>query len=522
MSVMPGTIPLRPFPWLRPVAVKILIVADGSRISFHPGTGFSLSTVLDTLSHTPWWVRFDVTTAHRGTDPIAPPNLPGFGFAAPGVDLSAYDQIWLFGDDGPDLTAPELAALAQFMDHGGGVFAVGDHQDLGAGMGGGLLRVDSMRKWRYGGPAGDPPPALTPGRYDTLVRGHDGIYDFYDQSDDQPQRISIRPRFGWSPFPWVSASFPHPLLCGSAGPIDVLPDHMHEGEVVVPSDFSGNATYGSYTTPKWPGTARPEIIADATVTARTGADQPDYGAVTGKTFGVIGAYDGHIASVGRIAVDSTWHHWFDINLVGDPGDLAAPYFQPAEAQGFNATPAGRAALARVREYHRNVALWLSPKPKLDAMFDKAVHGLPWLAPVNELHPGEPIALLGRAAVDAIGRTANQCIIAEWIRYRLPESVAQVLRAFPPPNPNPPDPAPMRGLYLYREFALGGVVREVLTAFERSPKEPDPKELRAVVDRGLRTGFAELLAYERRAAQHVELLAEAFKEFTAAQVQPVKV
>lgn len=37
--------------------------------------------------------------------------------------------------------------------------------------------------------------------------------------------------------------------------------------------------------------------------------------------------------VGRILADSTWHHWFDINLTG----IAAP---PSPYAGFDATLAG--------------------------------------------------------------------------------------------------------------------------------------------------------------------------------------
>ena len=35
-----------------------------------------------------------------------------------------------------------------------------------------------------------------------------------------------------------------------------------------------------------------------------------------RAFGVIGAYDGHQGGVGRIAVDSTWHHFININIDG--------------------------------------------------------------------------------------------------------------------------------------------------------------------------------------------------------------
>lgn len=505
------------YPWVQPVDVNILIVADGERISFFPGTDFSLSAVLDTLNHSPWWVRFNVTKAHRGHDHFGTPDFPSFAFTNPGVDLSAYDEVWFFGDDGPPLTAHENAVIAQFMDAGGGVFATGDHDTLGAGMGAGLLRAGLMRKWNYGGPLGDPPPASGPTRHDTIVAGPDGHFDFYDQSDDRPQNISIRARSGWSPFPWLQQSFPHPLLCGSKGPIDVLPDHMHEGECVIPSTFAGNSAFGAfYTTQTWPGSVQPEIIADATVTAH---NDDNFGMVLGKTFGVIAAYDGHQASVGRVSTDATWHHWFNVNLIGDIGPFTVGggvLPEAIDAHGFNASAQGKKFLKQIKEYHLNTAMWLAPQAKIQAMFDTALAGLPFISPLNEYTGKEPIYVLGTAARDAIGRAASQCVVAEWIKWKLPltkqplfdPTIVERLGG---------DPAPMRGLYLYQEFALGGAVREVfkLRAERRSLREVDAGEVRAAVERGVRHGFAELVGYERRAAKHTELLTEALAEFVAA-------
>ena len=506
--------PQWPYPWVQPVQVNILMVADGERITYATNQDFSLSDLLDTLGKSPWWVQFNVTRAHRGTDMFTTPDIPNFGFANAGVDLSKYDEIWFFGDDGTDLTPQENAAIAKFMDAGGGVFATGDHEELGAGMGAGLLRAGLMRKWKFGGPLGDPPPVSSSSRHDTLVPGPDGMTDFFDQSDDRPQTISIRPKWGWSAFPFVEESFPHPLLCGSKGPISVLPDHMHEGECALPQDFSGNYTADTYTTVQWPGTVRPEIIADATVNAHT---DPVFGAVNPKTFGVIAAYDGHAASVGRVATDATWHHWFNVNLTGDVGPIDPSFGtpEPIDALGFNASPQGKKIFAQIKEYHRNVAMWLAPAAKIKAMFDTAVAGLPWVPQLNEMSPKSPIVKLGAAAVDAIGRSASQCIVAEWITIHLPQTVQPLFDPTIGERNGVRDPAPMRGLYLYRQFALGGVVREILTMqADRRLRNADRKTLRAAVERGLRNGFAELISYERRAAQHTELLTEALREFVS--------
>ncbi|MBV8644620.1 MAG: hypothetical protein JO225_12020 [Candidatus Eremiobacteraeota bacterium] len=501
-----------------PVQVNILMVMDGTRLSYFKNQDFSLSDVLDTLNQSPWWVNFNVTKAHRGSDPGGTPDLPGFAFTNPGVDLSKYDEVWFFGDDGPDLTPDENAVIAQFMDTGGGVFATGDHEELGAGMGAGLLRAGLMRKWRFGGPLGDPPPVEGPTRHDTMVAGPDGHYDFYDQSDDRPQTISVRQYRGWSIFPWLQQSYPHPLLCGSKGQISVLPDHMHEGECAIPApgNYGGTSSFGTsmpYATTTWPGTVRPELIADATVTAHV---DDFYGSVNGKTFPVLAAYDGHQTSVGRIATDATWHHWFNVNLTGDVGPFTSGGVmslpEAIDAKGFTASAQGKKYLAQIKEYHRNVAMWLAPKAKIDAMFATAVAGLPWVSPLNEYTGNEPIYLLGADARDAIGRMASQCIVSQWLKSSLPQTAGPLFDPTIGERPNG-DPAPLRGLYLYREFALGGIVREVFRLRAARPQQQLAlKDVQGAIDRGLRAGLGELIAYERRAAKHTERLAEALAPY----------
>ena len=142
--------------------------------------------------------------------------------------------------------------------------------------------------------------------------------------------------------------YPHPLLCSTHGPIDVLPDHMHEGEVIEPWDLSASLAFGAKSFVEYPTDVhgyqeKPQIVAWGKVIelrptrARrvpyTG--EPDYPA-NARPFGVVGAYDGHRVGVGRVAVDSTWHHFFDINLIGDPV-AAFP-----KTQGFRASPEGLA------------------------------------------------------------------------------------------------------------------------------------------------------------------------------------
>src|SRR5438093_2527534 len=105
-----------------------------------------------------------------------------------------------------------------------------------------------------------------------------------------------------------------------------------------------------------------------------------------RGLGIVGAYDGHRVGVGRVGVDSTWHHWFDINLIGDP---IAP---PPKNLGFNASDEGRAHLQNIKAYYRNVATWLARDTTHRNILMGGVGWLQTTYPLNEvLHRNAPSA-----------------------------------------------------------------------------------------------------------------------------------
>ncbi|MFP3646549.1 hypothetical protein [Paraburkholderia sp. SIMBA_054] len=190
------------------------------------------------------------------------------------------------------------------------------------------------------------PDNLFPDWNTTLVEGPDpgATYDFDDQSDDTPQQIRYKRYIVGSRAGVILRTRPHPLLCGPDGPIDVLPDHQHEGEALAPIPVPGD--------PDWPTKAghqeRPEVIA-------WGRIKDPNATKHGQEIGVISAYDGHTVDVGRISADSTWHHWFDINLTGrEPTPSLPPY------AGFDQTPAGQQVLKKLDAYFLNTGVWLAP------------------------------------------------------------------------------------------------------------------------------------------------------------------
>jgi len=381
---------------------------------------FHLGEFLQVLESTVWQ-GFDVeiTKAHRtpaGSTGTAAQiaadrgaDVVNFRFGQPFTvngqarTLADYDMILLFaieaGDPQPAL-AGEAEAIARFMEAGGGFFATGDHANLGAPLCGLIPRVRSMRRWWSGtGPNGEPaaPPPTGATRHDTTQPGPDGITNFEDQSDEVAQPIvpalyaaGLSVKQGYI----ARKQLPHPLLCSPQGMVKFLPDHMHEGWCEVPSKLDGTFSvdgatqreYPDYTPPNPPSgfvpkPLAPEVVATGHVRFNTTSPALDTDAHTGgtaptneKTFGVIGAWDGHRVSKGRVVVDSTWHHFFNINLTGDrflENDNLGPQHEQ-KLHGFY-IPAGSGRVPcdeykMIQWYFRNIVYWLIPASRHKNIF----------------------------------------------------------------------------------------------------------------------------------------------------------
>ncbi len=398
------------------MAIRILMVADAEGSYTEPGERFGLTELVKALEED----GCEVTKAHRWNDGMshtAGADVTSFKFTPQFFNPDEYDEVWLMGfasknPNGPygdpsgfETSNAEVEMLAEFMNDGGGVFATGDHDDLGADLCGKVPRVRSMRRWDadyswwqqlMSNPSLDPdtivpdpvksPPPIGRYRLDTLVTGHNAHYEFADQSDDVPQQIDpvmhvIRShithlaggRFEWS------EKMPHPLLCGPKGVIDILPDHMHEGRCQVPTDLTTTFTSNGETKDEYPprtngSRVSPEVVAWATVKARTNDpnfDDPTEDVresdthISADYFPVIVAYNGHRAKVGRVVVDATFHHFTNINVTGvKPAFSAEPDpVDAVKAEGFLASPEGEAHYAQIKAYWRNIAHWIC-RPKM--------------------------------------------------------------------------------------------------------------------------------------------------------------
>lgn len=506
--------------------VRILVVTD-TRINSTAGSynlmgamnnAFDFELALTAVKKAPFpWVNFEILTAHRdgqnsaiafGKIAAATAQFQNFRFdqLPPGLNLTTIDQVWLFGfaaaqdppasQTTPALSPNELVVLHNFMDAGGGVLAMGDHEDLGSLMCSGIKRVRQMRKWVDKNAAGAPqPPALGPSRHDTTRESPPPAsnYTFGGQGDKNPQPIRLKQyRLGYIPSELIFEKVrdrPHPLLCGLTGPIRVLPDHMHEGDVLGPGGISAGD-------PDWPGATRHEIIAWANVIAHTDVtySNGDYGPVNATTFGAIGAYEGHDAGVGRIVVDSTWHHWVHVNLAG---------FVPSITN-----PGNPDALSQIYNYYWNVAVWLSPTAQLARMSEAAFiqallsGGLGEIGPVGKL----PTQMVGQQALDALGRTASFCNI-EYFVFQGP-GIPQ-----PIPHPGLPGPGPVLRWPML-EYCAGAQIKAIAErlangkAFET---DRDAVSIRRRLQRAVADGLREMVDAELNDARSSIKALEALKE-----------
>ena len=391
--------------WFRECTPKILVVTDN--LNYAPANDFGLTEFVATLrgttihSMTPIVItaRFNPNPMAALSYDAAAQHIDNFKFTdgTHGVTRSRYDVVFILsinGASGPGLAneAGALATVTAFMQAGGGVFATGDHDDLGAGMCMHIPRVRNMRNWT------NTPPQKVPSfggwdRLTTNLPGSNDEYEFADQSDKLPQRLYVNYRSNAGGF-----GVAHPLLQipSSVRAVEVFPDHPHEGECIVPTDLTTKLPDG--TTDEWPaasgGRVAPEIVA---VTMSHGDAFPGKDAVMPRSFIAICGYDGHVTNVGRVVTDATWHHFVNINI--KPGMSAL---------------AGR-DLSDIKQYYVNLATWLMPKNV------RHCRRFPWILSemlrfplFEELRP-VPREELDGPMLRAIGLTVEMAMLKRWTR-----------------------------------------------------------------------------------------------------------
>ncbi len=278
-----------------------------------------------------------------------------FTDAQHGVFRSHYDVVFLMAEhrDQPgQLRLSDekgaLEAITSFMQQGGGLFATGDHEDIGAGMCANIPRVRYMRHWKLAetpSSAGtDRLSTLIPGRGD--VAGSNDRYEVSDVSDRFPQTryVNFLTRAAAPPFIGVQR-LAHPVLqVGASRAIEVFPDHPNEGECVIPEKLDTTLPGAEREWPHLLGgqdVLGPEMVA-LSMSHGNAIQIPVRQAVAPRSFIAIAAYDGQRCGVGRVVTDSSYFHFVNTAIGPD-----------SKIEGRDRSD--------IQQYYTNLATWLMPR-----------------------------------------------------------------------------------------------------------------------------------------------------------------
>jgi hypothetical protein len=420
--------------------LKILFVVDGG-IDY--GSGFGIGRVRDIINDTTrGWVDFQVDARVRSTTI--------FNDAL----LNQYHQVWLFGINGGNgsLSPAEQTAFQTWMDtRQGGVFATGDHDDLGAALARQIPRAGTMRRWTT---AQQVPPGATEGRIDTN-RPEDASQGppQFDMIPGSAQGDAVPQPIEW--VTWMRNGgilgwrAPHPILCHPRhGPIDVMPDHPHEGMCF--DTATANFEVDVSNTVEYPSVGSVRPLPKVIAYGHTLADPPYHQAkrsthpgtpMPAKRFPMISVYDGQQIGIGRVVVDSTWHHWMGMNINGIE----------AAATATGASAHAIANWEKIRTYFVNIAVWLATAHQRRCMnrwFLTAAHFS--YVGFEELRPKASIYELGLAMSLHLKRWWGPCWVRDWIFDELAAIDIKLQRALRerfvldtvPPRRQPPVPDPV--------------------------------------------------------------------------------
>jgi hypothetical protein len=347
-----------------------------------------------------------------------------------------FDQVWVFGlhqvnrksfslgvgKGGPEseLDKAEISAFERRMDAGLGVLITGDHANrsptdivpldpnstcddpcrgerflgLGRALGRCIPRAGELRDWE-GKPTAQPRFSFNT---QVVISGTD-VDDTGFQQDATPQQLILQ-SFNDKGRPSLTGQ-PHPLFFYRQGhAIRLFPDHLHEGAVVVPDSLSE----------RWPKKAgvqpQPRVVA-------YGLDKRN-----GNLLKLVAAYDGDFVGAGRVVADSTWHHYFNVNL-----------------RSFRHPGAPFSATDQIGQYYRNLALWLTPLKLRVKMTEVMARWIAQQPSIAELVGPRPSKLLsemmntGVAAMELLTEVASACEIHELFQTLVPESKRRGYEAF---------------------------------------------------------------------------------------------
>jgi hypothetical protein len=502
--------------------INILLYTDDPE-NITAGEGLlSLGIMIAHLkAHAPAFAHLCVELVSRNSDKHTPADCKLT------VELiSKYHEIWFFGlhqanrenftlgalRGGPEseLDENEVLALADWMSiaedkglHGGGVLMTGDHGHprpvdakpghnplcpddarmepflgLGRAIGRCVPRAGLLRRWK-----GKPTNRKEDSFNSQVLTPGINVEDKRLQQDRVPQQLILR-HFNSMGDPAPEGN-PHPLfLYKEKSWIRVFPDHVHEGAVTIPGAFDEKV---------WPKVTatqpKPQVVA-------YGVDERNR-----SLQALLVAYNGDSANVGRIVADSTWHHYFNMNLNG---------FRPPAPEG--------SAADQIGQYYANLAFWLSPRgmrsEMAQVMFQWMATHPSMLEEVRHDTPGVNDLLgIGRIAYSILSEVASPCEIHELLYTGVPDDYREQFETLYFPDSGILSPLPSK------EWMLGRVInwyhQEMITV-ESSANSLQSFDVLNTIE----TGFKKALDEHATQLMRVALDARNPLTFRASQIRSI--
>jgi|GEM_PF-1490702 len=395
--------------------IKILIYTDVAKIAAKEERELwgvtRLRKILETKTSNFVEFRLSVVNRHEGA-------RIGQASTHTKVDeglLKDFDQVWFFGfyqnnadatfgdfgSDKNELGKDEVDALSVRMDkHRLGVLISGDHSNprptgkeddpvstfmcLGKAIGSYVPRAKDLRTW-------DGPPTVKDDEtsIDTTAEARPMIGTLAEM-DRTPQRLAL-----YNFAAGTAGYLPHRLFWGmdengQHKTIDVLPDHPHEGAVVIPESLG----------PDWPPTDEPDgkKKRPMPVIVALGFDRR---VNVNRAIPVLAAYDGDSHNVGRIVADSSWHHFLNMNL-----------------DGLSKAPGPGSEFDLIGQFYRNLAHYLAPLEKRQQIAKEMREWVVTHPGVLEERGSDRIRW-GQAARLYLSRVATPFEIAEMLHVETP-------------------------------------------------------------------------------------------------------
>jgi hypothetical protein len=384
--------------------IRILFYTDHEEIVDSKGEAVGLRNLTRFIEEkSKGLVELEITSINRHVSLVTKGLAQGANRLSWGM-LSGFDELWIFGrrqvnipndkelpkaEPYNELDDHEVAVLEQWMNAGGGLMFTGDHSDLnplkpridcsepghnsfltlGRALGYRIPRAKQLRVWE------GPPTFCIDEQLDNVNTQMEGkCSTSYDapclQYDEIPQTL-------------LQSSAPHRLfvyanLKGDSVRIEVLPDHAHEGKVLVPEKLDES----------WPKASPLPVVAAKSADKRPGLR---------REYDLSIAYDGHPLEVGRIVADSSFHHFVDKNLMNIVGKDCC------------GVPLPETHLDQIAHYFMNLVLWLAPPLKRKEITSELAFRLAQHPDVLEARGG---------SVGDLGSAARSVASVEWSESNL--------------------------------------------------------------------------------------------------------